>query len=176
MNLCPSCRFGRLLMSFAPQKRDTKKWPRSALFDFRWNSHVFSRRLSTGIFFSLRVAKWGGSSLQNRLVIRELFPGQRVWKVEKGCEGSLKTFWLTKLSNPQTTDMRLSCFASTNTWFVTRESPKVGSLLFRDSSEFKILISSSYFTASQNGTTRQTGESWCLRRFCIPFSKTGFTG
>jgi hypothetical protein len=36
---------------------------------------------------------------------------------------------------------------------------------------YKILISSSYFTASQNGTTRQTDESWCLRRFCIQFSE-----
>jgi hypothetical protein len=41
---------------------------------------------------------------------------------------------------------------------------------------YKILISTSNFTASQNGTTKQTDESWCIRRFCIPFSKTGFTG
>jgi hypothetical protein len=27
--------------------------------------------------------------------------------------------------------------------------------------KYKILISSFYFSASQNGTTRQTGETWC---------------
>ncbi len=41
---------------------------------------------------------------------------------------------------------------------------------------YKFLNSSSYFTASRNGTTRQTAESWCSWRFCIAFSETGFTG
>ncbi len=38
----------------------------------------------------------------------------------------------------------------------------------------KTLISSSYFTASQNGRTTHTDESLCLRRFCIQISETGF--
>jgi hypothetical protein len=36
--------------------------------------------------------------------------------------------------------------------------------------------SSYYFTASKNGTTRQTDQSWYLQRFYPPFSKTGFPG
>jgi hypothetical protein len=28
----------------------------------------------------------------------------------------------------------------------------------------------------KKNTTKQTDESWCSRRLCIPFSKTGFTG
>ncbi len=70
----------------------------------------------------------------------------------------------------------LSCFASTNSWFVMRnhqneEFCNSGIHLIN-----KIPISNFYFTASQNGTTRLTDESWWLRKFCIPFSNTGFTG
>jgi hypothetical protein len=42
--------------------------------------------------------------------------------------------------NPQTTYMNLgplSCFASTNSWFVTEKSPKVRSLWFRNSCELQ---------------------------------------
>jgi hypothetical protein len=41
--------------------------------------------------------------------------------------------------------------------------------------EPKILISNSYRDASQNGTRRQTDESWCPERFCIPFNESGFS-
>jgi hypothetical protein len=40
----------------------------------------------------------------------------------------------------------------------------------------KFLISNLSFTASQNGTTSQTDESWRSGRFRILFTKTGFTG
>jgi hypothetical protein len=43
-----------------------------------------------------------------------------------------------------------------------QKCPKVWSFELRCS---RILISNSYFTASQNGKTRQTDESWCSRRF-----------
>ncbi len=42
---------------------------------------------------------------------------------------------------------------------------------------YPILISSSFFIASQNDTTRQTDENWCSQRFCsTTFSKRGLTG
>jgi hypothetical protein len=37
-------------------------------------------------------------------------------------------------------------------------------------------FSSSHFAANHNSTTSQTDESWRFRRFCLQFSKTGFTG
>jgi hypothetical protein len=47
------------------------------------------------------------------------------------------------------------------------------------SSEEKSLQASNlnfFIIASQNGPARQTDESYSSQRFCIPFSKAGFTG
>jgi hypothetical protein len=68
-----------------------------------------------------------------------------------------------------------SYFASTTNWFVTRSHQKLEVCNSGINLSYKIPISSSYFTASQNGTTRQTDESRCPWMFCIPYSKTDFT-
>jgi hypothetical protein len=67
-------------------------------------------------------------------------------------------------------------FVSTNSWSVARNHQKWEVCDWGIHLNCKTLISSSYFTASKNSRTRQTDEGWCLRRFCIPFGKTGFTG
>ncbi len=102
---------------------------------------------------------------------------------------TLSPFWTRQASRnaksnhlpkSQTTDQSrtcpLSCFASINSWFVTRNHEKLEVCDSGIHLNYKILISSSYSTASQNGTTRQTDEGWCSRRFCIPVSETGFAG
>jgi hypothetical protein len=74
---------------------------------------------------------------------------------------------------PQTTGINLgnplAFFASTYAWFVTINYWKHQVCNYRILLNYKSLISSSYSTAGQNGT-RQTDESWCLRRFSIQFS------
>ncbi len=62
------------------------------------------------------------------------------------------------------------------TLYLWLEITKGGSLWFRDwpelqHSNLKLL----YFTARQNGPTRRTDESRCLRRSCIQFSESGLT-
>ncbi len=81
----------------------------------------------------------------------------------------------------RTTDYRyksrpgpLFCFASTNSWFVTKIYQNLEVCNSGIDLNYKTLISSSCFTASHNGTTRQADESWCLQRFRIPFRKIGF--
>jgi hypothetical protein len=51
---------------------------------------------------------------------------------------------------------------------MTRSTKNIDSEI---SPNYKILILSSYFSASQNGTSRQTDESWCLQKFHIAFTK-----
>jgi hypothetical protein len=70
----------------------------------------------------------------------------------------------------------LSCFASTNSRFATRDHRqwKVCNSWIHLNCE--LLILKSFLTASKNDTTRQTDENWCSRRFYILFSKTGVTG
>ncbi len=71
----------------------------------------------------------------------------------------------------------LSDFASTNSWsHLTRNHQNLEVCNSGIHLKYKTPISSSYFTTSKNGTTRQTDESWCLRRGCIPFSKSFFAG
>jgi hypothetical protein len=70
----------------------------------------------------------------------------------------------------------LPYFAKTNSWFLTRNQQKQEVCDSRIHQNYKILISSSYFNTSQNGRKMLTNAGWCLRRFFIQFSKTGFTG
>ncbi len=61
----------------------------------------------------------------------------------------------------------MSCFASTNPQFVTRNHQKWEVCDSGIHLNYKIIILSSYFAASKNRTTRQTDEILCSRRFCI---------
>ncbi len=73
-------------------------------------------------------------------------------------------------------ESRTGCASRSSFLICDYKSPKAESSYFRDSTELQILTPSSYFTTIQNGTTRQTDDRSCLRRFSMPFDKTGFTG
>jgi hypothetical protein len=72
----------------------------------------------------------------------------------------------------------LSCFASANSsWFVTTNNDMEESC----NSEihllnYKILNFKALFYSNRKYSTRQADESWCLRRFYLSFSITGFSG
>jgi hypothetical protein len=92
-------------------------------------------------------------------------------------------FRLVFVTDTQTTAYRyesrtdlLPCFASTNSGFVTKNHQKLKVCNLWIYLIYEILISNSYFIASQSGTTRQTVESWCSRRLSIPSSEASFTG
>jgi hypothetical protein len=62
----------------------------------------------------------------------------------------------------------LTYFANTNSWSVTKKTLKIE--VYCNSElhpNYKTILWSSKFTASQNGTTSQANESWCLQMWCV---------